>query len=109
TKGMYNLHVLDAIQNADKDFGRKVMSLGTFYPTVKRLEADGFIEGFWDDTEIKPGVKRRYLKITGAGIKALVEGRQYLSVLAKNNCQKDNPSVPAPELGFHTLFKGGEV
>lgn len=76
-KGLYNLHVLDEIQKADESTGRKKMSLGTFYPTVKRLEEDGLIEGFWDDKEIAPGVRRRFLRITGAGLKALLNDREY--------------------------------
>lgn len=80
-KGIYNLHLLDAIQQADESIGRKKTSLGTFYPTIKRLEEDGLIEGFWDDKELAPGVKRRYLRITGVGTKVLISNRQYRSIL----------------------------
>ena len=98
--GLYNLHVLDEMQKADETFGRKKTSLGTFYPTVKRLEdKDGFIEGFWDSEEIKPGVKRRFLRITGAGVKALLENRQYRAALEGDERIEDL-AIPSPGLAY---------
>ena len=106
--GIYNLHVLDEMRKADEIFGRKKTSLGTFYPTVKRLESDdGFVEGFWDNKEIKPGVKRRYLRITGAGVKALLESRQYRSVLEGNTGATEDLGVPAPGLAHGSITAAG--
>lgn len=106
-KGIYNLHVLDEMQKADEFFGRKKTSLGTFYPTVKRLEDDdGFVEGFWDSEEIKPGVRRRYLRITGTGVKALIDSREYRAMLeGKENIE--DPRVPIPGLANSSACEGG--
>jgi PadR family transcriptional regulator, regulatory protein PadR len=100
-EGIYNLDLLNNIQLADKTIGRKAMSLGTFYPTVKRLEADGLISGFWDEQEIAPGVKRRYLRITGAGVRALTINRQYREILSGFSPGLDDQSVPSPGLYPH--------
>jgi PadR family transcriptional regulator, regulatory protein PadR len=99
TAGIYNLHLLDEIQAADKAVGRKQTSLGTFYPTVKRLEEEGLIEGFWDDQEIAPGVKRRYLKITGSGVTTLIAGRKHRAILAGQTLPA-NDLLPAPSQYF---------
>jgi PadR family transcriptional regulator, regulatory protein PadR len=97
-KGIYNLDLLNEIQAADKTIGRKAMALGTFYPTVKRLEEDGLVSGFWDEQEIAPGVKRRYLRITGLGVRALTINRQYRTILSGESSDLDDLPVPSPGL-----------
>jgi PadR family transcriptional regulator, regulatory protein PadR len=96
--GIYNLDLLNEIQAADTAIGQKAMVLGTFYPTVKRLEEDGLVSGFWDEQEIAPGVKRRYLRITGAGISALTTNRQYRAILSGGAYEPDKLPIPAPEV-----------
>lgn len=39
---------------------------GSLYPALKRLEANGFIEGYWG-TDKDTGPRRRYYTITGKG------------------------------------------
>jgi PadR family transcriptional regulator, regulatory protein PadR len=106
-EGIYNLDLLNNIQAADKTIGRKPMALGTFYPTVKRLEEDGLVSGFWDEQEIAPGVKRRYLRITGAGTKALTINRQYREILSGSSPGLDDQPVPLP--GLHPQIGNCEV
>ena len=107
-EGTYNLHLLDAIQRADVAVGRKKTTVGTFYPTVKRLEEiDGFIEGFWGKDNVAPEVKRRYLRITQAGIDALISSRQYRLILAGESPDRDVSPLPEPGLGGLAAQKGG--
>jgi PadR family transcriptional regulator, regulatory protein PadR len=97
-EGIYNLDLLNNIQEADKAIGRKAMALGTFYPTVKRLEEDGLVSGFWGEKEIAPGVKRRYLRITGAGVRALTENRRYRAILSGESSGLGDQPISLPGL-----------
>ncbi|MBC1239916.1 PadR family transcriptional regulator [Nostoc sp. 2RC] len=97
--GLYNLHVLDKINEANQLVGKKEVSPGTFYPTVKRLEADGLIEGFWKE-EVIPGVRRRYLKITPSGVNALVASYQYRDLLSEGNLRRGGEGSLEPGLGL---------
>lgn len=97
--GLYNLHVLDKINEANRQVGKKEVSPGTFYPTVKRLESDGLIEGFWKE-EVIPGVRRRYLKITPSGIRTFVASYQYRDLLSEGNLRKGEEGLLQPGLGF---------
>jgi PadR family transcriptional regulator, regulatory protein PadR len=105
-EGIYNLDLLNEIQAADKKIGRKAMSLGTFYPTVKRLEEDGLISGFWGEQEIAPGVKRRYLRITGSGVRALTVNRQYRAIL--DGSASGLEDLPVPGLHLQLNNWGGQ-
>ncbi|MDZ8069038.1 MAG: helix-turn-helix transcriptional regulator [Nostoc sp. DedQUE08] len=95
--GLYNLHVLDKINQANKRVGKREVSPGTFYPTVKRLEADGLIEGFWKE-EVLPGVRRRYLKISAFGVKALTASRQYRDLLSEGKFGEGEEGLLEPGL-----------
>ena len=46
---------------------------GTLYPALRRLEAEKFVEGYWG-TETG-GPRRRYYRITRAGLKELESAR----------------------------------
>lgn len=39
---------------------------GTLYPALARLEAQGWLTSFWDETE-KPGARRRNYQLTALG------------------------------------------
>jgi PadR family transcriptional regulator PadR len=54
--------------------GAFVLKEGTLYPALKRLEAGGFIEGYWDERETGP--RRRYYRITPAGTGKLKENKE---------------------------------
>jgi PadR family transcriptional regulator, regulatory protein PadR len=105
--GVYNLDLLNEIQAADVAVGRKAMALGTFYPTVKRLEEDGLISGFWEEREIVPGVRRRYLRITGSGVKALTTDRQYRAILSGESSDSRAFPVPVSGLPSQLVNEGG--
>ena len=46
---------------------------GTLYPALRRLEAEGFIEGYWGSET--GGSRRRYYRITRSGRTALDSAR----------------------------------
>ena len=43
---------------------------GTLYISLKRLESKGFIESYWQSSQV-PGNRRKYYKITQYGIESL--------------------------------------
>lgn len=46
---------------------------GTLYPALRRLEAEKFVQGYWGNET--GGPRRRYYRITNAGIGALDSAR----------------------------------
>jgi PadR family transcriptional regulator PadR len=47
---------------------------GTVYPILRRLEAEGLIEGRWTTIQTRDqGRRRRYYRLTGAGRRAAAE------------------------------------
>jgi len=46
---------------------------GTLYPALHRLEADGLVESFWQNSPSGP--RRRYYKLTSLGRSALEQRR----------------------------------
>ncbi|OXM15661.1 PadR family transcriptional regulator [Paenibacillus herberti] len=50
------------------------MKEGTLYPALKRMEANNYIEGYWDTRPSGP--RRRYYRITEQGLKKLQENKQ---------------------------------
>lgn len=46
---------------------------GTLYPALHRLEADGLVESYWQDSPSGP--RRRYYKLTSLGGSALEQRR----------------------------------
>jgi PadR family transcriptional regulator PadR len=46
---------------------------GTLYPALHRLEDEGMVESFWQDSPTGP--RRRYYRLTPAGTSALAERR----------------------------------
>lgn len=40
---------------------------GTIYPILERLEREGFLQSRWDDSESRPGARRRLYSLTPAG------------------------------------------
>ena len=67
-----------AKQMRDDAGARKLISHGTLYKALDRLEAMGLLESRWEDplsaaAENRP--RRRYYHVTAAGSKALAEAR----------------------------------
>jgi PadR family transcriptional regulator, regulatory protein PadR len=73
--------------------GRK-RNFGSFYPTLRKLEKQGFLEARWGDEEPadRGGPRRRYYKTSGLGEDALKE--------AENNRQRLRGWKLAPQGGF---------
>jgi PadR family transcriptional regulator PadR len=73
--------VLDAFLNASsgETYGFKLseetgLPSGTVYPILRRLEADGLIEGRWTTIQTAHQARRRrYYRLTGAGKRAAAE------------------------------------
>lgn len=103
---MSNTEVLNRLQKADEAVGRKKTSLGTFYPTVKRLENEGLIKGSWGE-EVAPGAKQRFLAITGAGLEVFNLSRQYRAVLEEDTSTDKEKSRSMPGLTFSADAEGG--
>ena len=80
-KGILDVCVLYAVSKGES-YGYKIISdlqgiieisESTLYPILKRLEASGFVT---TRTAEYSGRLRRYYKITSAGLKKLVSGRE---------------------------------
>src|SRR3954469_25076294 len=68
-KSMYGYEIAATVHR-DTD-GAFVWREGSLYPNLHKLQADGLIEGEWEEKET--GRKRRYYRITKAGRAALRE------------------------------------
>ena len=65
----------------DKTMGVFSLTEGTTYPTLNKLEKDGFIESFWKETE--QGRKIKTYTLTKKGIKILDESKREWSFFYK--------------------------
>jgi len=68
------LKVLAVLSSKDQVYGLEVMRLariesGTAYPILKRLEADGWVKGEWENINEFEAQRprRRYFSLTGLG------------------------------------------
>ena len=77
----YGLEIINAITEASK--GKKTISFGSLYPTLRKLEKRGFVTSRWGDEtpEETTGARRRYYKITGNGLQAIKQKQQFLATL----------------------------
>lgn len=77
----YGLEIINAIAEASK--GKKTISFGSLYPTLRKLEKRGFVTSRWGDEtpEETTGARRRYYKITGNGLQAIKQKQQFLATL----------------------------
>lgn len=74
-KSLYGLEIVKAI--ADASQGKRVIQVGTIYPTLHKLESKGLIISEWgeDRPEERGGARRRYYQHTTLG-KALISHLQ---------------------------------
>lgn len=60
---------------------------GTLYPSLRRLEKSGLVEGYWEEPEVLGRPRRKYYRITLAGSEAFKERtsrwRQFHSLLER--------------------------
>jgi PadR family transcriptional regulator, regulatory protein PadR len=57
---------------------------GTVYPTLGRLERDGFVKSAWEnelDAHAEGRPARRYYKLTAPGVKALADASSFYRAL----------------------------
>ncbi len=67
---LYGLEFVEAIKVASE--GRRILQVGSLYPTLHRLERDEMVVGHWSDST-SSGAKRKYYTITILG-RQIVEG-----------------------------------
>lgn len=73
----YGLEIRDDVE---KRTG-KPMPLGSLYVTLDRMEAAGFLKSrLGDSSHERGGNRRRYFKLTGAGVKAFNEAAQAIGL-----------------------------
>ncbi|MFD0712803.1 PadR family transcriptional regulator [Paenibacillus sp. GCM10027626] len=68
----YGYEISKVVQ--EETAGKLELKEGTMYPALKRMEAHGFIESYWDDRVSGP--RRKYYRITKTGRKQLEENRR---------------------------------
>lgn len=74
----YGLEIRDDVKKLTG--GKREISLGGLYVTLKRMEDKGLVAARWGDaTEERQGARRRYYKITGLGAAALRHAREIYS------------------------------
>lgn len=71
SKELYGLQIPQAMSEASG--GQRKFQIGSLYPTLHSLEKKGLIESRWGDEgrEERGGARRRYYKLTGAGVTTL--------------------------------------
>jgi PadR family transcriptional regulator PadR len=79
-RSLYGLEFVAAI-NAASD-GRRILQVGSLYPTLHRLEKENMIEGHWGDST-SSGAKRKYYTITDLGRQILETTTTYRQNLLK--------------------------
>lgn len=76
---MYGYELVEAL--AQRTSGVLDMGQSTLYPLLYNLEAKGYIEGFWKESDA--GRDRKYYKLTEAGIKRLASDVSQWKALAE--------------------------
>jgi len=62
------------------------LSPGTLYPTMHRMERDGYLQS---GSRVVSGKARRYYTITARGLEALAEARRYIGELVREVVEED--------------------
>ena len=70
-KAMYGYEMTKEMEKSSD--GLFTLKEGTLYPILHSLEADGFVEAYWDEVE---GRKRKYYRITERGRRQLKEKKR---------------------------------
>lgn len=68
---MYGFELAERLR--DSTDGLLAFKEGTLYPALHRLEREGLVESFWQDSPAGP--RRRYYRLTGRGRAGLTEQR----------------------------------
>ncbi|MDQ0185814.1 PadR family transcriptional regulator [Cytobacillus sp. FSL W7-1323] len=62
-KNMYGYEMVKSLKENSHELYN--MSEGTLYPALKRLEKNGWIEAYWEDSQL--GGRRKYYQLTNGG------------------------------------------
>jgi PadR family transcriptional regulator PadR len=89
SQNMYGLQIIKQLEKAHE--GQRKIKEGSIYPTLHRMEKKEYIDSYWgeDRPEERGGARRKYYKITEAGIQVLNSRfavRQRLSSLELQLC-----------------------
>lgn len=76
---MYGYELAQRIENESEGFLR--FREGTLYPALKKLENQGLVESYWQDST--EGPRRKYYKITTTGNKVLSELKQEWNIFQR--------------------------
>jgi DNA-binding PadR family transcriptional regulator len=79
-KERYGLEIIQAVRNATED--QRVLSLGSLYTTLRRLEKKGLVTSRWGEiSESRRGARRRYYRLTALGAETFTETQRVLANL----------------------------
>jgi PadR family transcriptional regulator PadR len=71
-KDMYGYEIAEQIEQLSEGYLR--YKEGTLYPALKRLEIQGWLESYWQQSH--EGPRRKYYRLTKTGRKALTDQKQ---------------------------------
>lgn len=74
---LYGLQIVQAYEEVSG--GKRTISIGTLYPTLSRLESNGFITSYMEDRpkSDKGGARRKYFRITALGSRLLNQSEDF--------------------------------
>ncbi|BAZ31160.1 transcriptional regulator, PadR family protein [Cylindrospermum sp. NIES-4074] len=80
-KELYGLQIIASVKEISR--GKRQISPGSLYPTLKRLEDKGLIAGVWGSEPVTGGARRKYYQVTDVGGETLKATQDYRARLAK--------------------------
>ena len=81
---LYGLDILEKVNQARKKVGMNKSGIGSLYPTLKRMETAGLIEGeFREPVAGEGSPRRKYYKLLGEGEIAISRTQAYRRLLAE--------------------------
>lgn len=78
-KDMYGYEIAERIEQLSEGYLR--YKEGTLYPALKRLEMQGWVETYWQQSS--EGPRRKYYRLTKAGHNALADQKREWTVFQK--------------------------
>ena len=89
---LYGLELLERINDARSKVGMNKLSIGSLYPTLKRMEKAKLIEGeFREPVAGENSPRRKYYRLLGEGETAISRTEAYRNLLAG---EKNKFSIP---------------
>lgn len=89
---LYGLELLEQINQARRKQKISELSIGSLYPTLKRMEEAGLIKGEWREPVAgEDSPRRKYYQILGEGEIAISRTQAYRKLLAKREKKQSIP------------------